>query len=69
MANKKTYQGWQAAADKAEGIAKDKTIPLWKKAHLISVPYTEIALEQLQSKHRRKILTGFAKINALLAPY
>lgn len=69
MANKKVYQQWQAAADKSEDIAKDKTIPLWKKAHLISVPFTEIALEQLQSKHRRKIFSGFAKVNAILAPY
>ena len=69
MANKKTYQGWQAAAVKAADIAKDKAIPLWKKAHLICVPYTEIALEELQSKHRRKILSGFAKINGILARY
>lgn len=69
MANKKAYQQWQTAADKAEDIAKDKTIPLWKKAHLIGVPYTEIELEQLLSKHRRKIFSGFAKVNALLAPY
>jgi alpha-L-fucosidase len=69
MANKKTYQRWQAAAAEAAEIAKDKTLPLWKKAHLVSTPYTGIALDELQSKHRRKIISGFARVNGILARY
>jgi hypothetical protein len=69
MANKKAYQEWEEAAVKVTEIARDKTIPLWQRSHLVSNPYTEIALEDLQSKHRRKILSGFGKINEILARY
>jgi hypothetical protein len=69
MANKKAYQDWKRSAEKVNAIVKDKTIPLWQKGHLVCDPYTEIALEDLQSKHRRKIFSGFAKINKVLERY
>jgi hypothetical protein len=69
MSNKKVYQDWKEAAVKVIEIARDKTIPLWQKAHLVSNPYTEIALEELQSKHRRKILSVFGEINEILARF
>ena len=69
MANKKAYLDWITSAEKVAELAKDKTIPLWQKGHLVCDPYTEIALEDLQSKHRRKILSGFGRINGILARY
>ncbi len=69
MANKKAYKDWKSSAEKVIEIAEDETIPLWQKGHLVCDPYTEIALEDLQSKHRRKIMSGFGKINGILTQY
>lgn len=69
MATKQAYKDWNRIARESLAIAQDKALPLWEKGHLVGEPYTELALEDLQSKHRRKILNGFAKINAILKKY
>jgi hypothetical protein len=69
MADKDAYASWQAAAQDVERIAADRSLPLWQKAHLVGAPYTTIALEGLQSKHRHKILNRIGQVNAILRGY
>ncbi|MCP5008067.1 MAG: hypothetical protein GY941_29645 [Planctomycetes bacterium] len=69
MADKKAYLFWNDCAAKVNTIAGDKTLPLWRKGRLVSGAYVGLALEGLQSKHRRKIISGFSKVNAVLANY
>ncbi len=69
MAVKKVYQDWIDSAEKVHAIARDKSLPLWKRGHLVGGAYAGLALEGLQSKHRRKIIAGFSKVNTILARY
>lgn len=69
MADQEAYRHWRDSADQVENIISDRSLPLWKKAHLVGGAYAGLALEGLKSKHRHKILSGFGKVNAVLAGY
>ncbi len=69
MADKQAYQHWRESAEQVEAIVADRSLPLWQKAHRVGGAYAGLALEGLKSKHRHKILTGFGKVNAVLARY
>lgn len=69
MVDKKVYQDWKDSAAKVSAIARNKSLPLWEKGHLVGGAYAGLALEGLQSKHRRKIINGFSKVNTVLGKY
>lgn len=69
MAEKTAYASWRESAAEVERIATDRSIPLWRKARLVGIPYTRIELEGLQSKHRHKILNRIVAVNAILGRY
>ena len=56
MTDKAAYASWEASAREVERIAKDRSLPLWERAHRVGAAYTTVALEGLRSKHRRKRL-------------
>lgn len=66
MADKAAYASWEASAREVERIAKDRSLPLWEKAHRVGVAYTTVALEGLRSKHRHKIFRHIAEVNVIL---
>lgn len=69
MADKKAYQQWRESTEQVEAIVADRTLALWQKAHRVGGAYAGLALDGLRSKHRYKILSGFEKVNAVLARY
>lgn len=69
MADRQAYQQWRESAEKVEIIVADRSLALWQKAHLVGGAYSGLALEGLKSKHRHKVLSGFKKINGVLARY
>ena len=69
MTDKAAYASWEASAREVERIAKDRSLPLWEKAHRVGSAYTTVALEGLRSKHRHKIFRHIAEVNAILQKY
>lgn len=69
MTDKAAYASWEASAREVERIAKDRSLPLWEKAHRVGAAYTTVALEGLRSKHRRKIFRRIAEVNGILQKY
>ena len=69
MADKAAYASWQASAREVERIARDRSLPLWEKAHRVGAAYTTVALEGLRSKHRHKIFRHIAEVNVILQKY
>lgn len=69
MTDKAAYASWEASARQVERIAKDRSLPLWEKAHRVGTPYTTVALEGLRSKHRHKIFRHIAQVNVILQKY
>ncbi len=69
MADKAAYASWHASDQEVERIARDHSIPLWQKAHLVGAAYTTVALEGLRSKHRHKIFNRIVQVNAILRRY
>lgn len=69
MADKKACRQWRASAEQVEVIFSDRTLALWQKAYRVGGAYVGLALDGLRSKHRHKILTGFGKVNGVLARY
>ena len=50
-------------------MCDDPAIPLWKKAHLVGCAYQDVQLDGLKSKHRRRLFSGLAELNQILARY
>ena len=69
MTDKAAYASWEASARQVERIAKDRSLPLWEKAHRVGAAYTTVALEGLRSKHRHKIFRHIAEVNGILQKY
>lgn len=69
MTEKAAYASWEASAREVERIAKDRSLPLWEKAHRVGVAYTKVALEGLRSKHRHKIFRHIVEVNVILQKY
>ena len=69
MADKDAYASWHASAREVERIAKNPSLPLWQKAHLVGAAYTTVALEGLRSKHRHRIFNRIVQVNAILQRY
>jgi len=69
MTDKAAYASWEASAREVERIAKDRSLPLWEKAHRVGAAYTTVALEGLRSKHRHKIFRHIAEVNVILQKY
>ena len=69
MADKAAYASWEASAREVERIARDRSIPLWEKAHRVGAAYTTVALDGLRSKHRHKIFRHIAEVNVILKKY
>jgi hypothetical protein len=69
MTDKAAYASWEASAREVERIAKDRSLPLWEKAHHVGAAYTTVALEGLRSKHRHKIFRHIAEVNVILQKY
>ena len=69
MTDKAAYASWQASAREVERIAKDRSLPLWEKAHRVGTASTTVALEGLRSKHRHKIFRHIAEVNVILQKY
>jgi hypothetical protein len=60
---------WQRRAEEVRAVCDDPTVPLWKKAHLVGCAYQDVQLDGLKSKHRRRLFSGLAEINQILARY
>ena len=69
MTDKAAYASWEASAREVDRIAKDRSLPLWEKAHWVGAAYTTVALEGLRSKHRHKIFRHIAEVNVILQKY
>lgn len=69
MADKAAYASWEACAQEVERIARDRSLPLWEKAHRVGTTYTTIELSGLRSKHRHKIFRHIAAVNDILTKY
>lgn len=69
MADKAAYQFWRESASKVEAIATDPSLASWQKVRQVNSAYVGLTLEGLKSKHRHKILSGFAQVNAVFAGY
>ena len=69
MAENKAYQYWLKSTEQVEAIIADRSLPLWQQAHLICGAYAGLPLDWLKSKHRKKIMNGFGKINAVFERY
>ena len=69
MAEKSAYASWEASAREVERIARDRSLPLWEKAHRVGTAYTTLELEGLRSKHRHKIFRHIAEVNVILQKY
>jgi hypothetical protein len=69
MTDKTAYASWEASAHEVERIAKDRSLPLWEKAHRVGTAYTTVGLEGLRSKHRHKIFRHIAEVNLILQKY
>lgn len=69
MTEKAAYASWEASAREVDRIAKDRSLPLWEKAHRVGSAYTTVTLEGLRSKHRHKIFRHIAEVNVILQKY
>jgi len=69
MTDKAAYASWEVSAREVERIAKDRSLPLWEKAHRVGTAYTTVALEGLRSKHRQRIFRHIAEVNVILQKY
>lgn len=69
MADRAAYASWEAGAREVERIARNRSLPLWEKAHRVGGAYATVALEGLRSKHRHKIFRHIAKVNIILQKY
>ena len=69
MTDKKAYVTLREATQEAEKIAQDPAIPLWKKAHLMGIPFTKIALNALKPKDRDQILMAASLVNEVTSQY
>lgn len=69
MTNKAVYLDWEERTRKAFSILGDKALPKWKKAHMVGGAYAGLELDQLQSKHRRKVYNCLSDMNQILRRY
>ena len=69
MASRRWRDDWQRRADEVQKICHDRTVPLWKKAHLVGRAFADVELDGLKSKHRKKLYSNLAGVNAILAKY
>jgi hypothetical protein len=69
MTDKAAYTSWEASALEVERIARDRSLPLWQKAHRVGTAYTGVALDGLRSKHRHKIFRHIVEVNEILQKY
>ena len=69
MASRRWRDDWQRRAEKVHQLCQDRTVPLWQKAHLVGRAFADVELDALQSKHRKKLYSKLAGVNAILAKY
>lgn len=66
---KKAYSEWIQYTVQANIILSDKSLPKWKKAYKVGGSYRGLQLNELQSKHRRKVINTLFAMNQVLARY
>ncbi len=69
MARRRWHDDWQWRAEQVHQLCQDRTVPLWQKAHLVGRAFADVELDALQSKHRKKLYSKLAAVNAILAKY
>ena len=69
MASRRWREDWQRRAEQVHRLCRDRTVPLWQKAHRVGEAFADVELNELQSKHRKKLYRQIAAVNAILAQY
>ena len=69
MSSRRWREDWQRRAQHVHRIIADNDIAMWRKSYLVGHAFQDVDLGGLKSKHRKKMLSNIAAVNAILAKY